>query len=124
MTEGMDAEPTKRRGLIGLLLGSRRFRWSAAAVLLLPMLYVLSSGLTIPVAQRIRVEQFELMKGYPVTRKTNETDQWWLTVYGPLIRICGHRWAKPLLWYWQQFSLHEVPAADINASGTISGKGS
>ncbi len=95
---------------IGVRLFNRRERWTkwtAVAVAITPLLYVLSSGpLTIVAfSTRIRQESVILPDGTTRVGVAGETSlgRWFPIAYAPLLWASEHEWGDPVFWYGELF---------------------
>src|SRR5262245_51428206 len=105
----------KTRGPLTLLLTSRRFRWWAIGfAVVLPLLYVLSSGPMLTLAWRSHLTIIPTTPDGPVEAlATLDQGAWWPTVYAPLWWVSEKSWgAAPLQWYWGLFPIPDESAAD------------
>jgi hypothetical protein len=80
--------------------------WIVAVLIGLPVLYVLSSGPTRTVAFH-RFSDGTSSTGVRVT--SYMADEWWLSLYGPMIWVTQQAWGAPLNWYWERFPLDDMP---------------
>lgn len=78
--------------------------WGVAALALLPVLYVLSSGPTQTVAFRRHVTH-HIDSGRVQARAVTDMGAWWPIVYAPLIWAEDQSWGGPLVWYWKLFPI-------------------
>src|SRR5262249_34253720 len=84
--------------------------WLTIALIVLPVLYIVSSGPARMIACRST-----LPWSYPVVFngsggkirlwKAVEEDHWWRVTYRPLVWVTEQRWGTPLVWYWDLFPI-------------------
>lgn len=90
---------------------NRRERWAkrtAAALVGLSVLYVLSSGPMQCVAFRSRRTHVNELSGPGMMIETIETGFWWPAAYAPLLWASEQSWGDVVNWYWRLFP---IPAA-------------
>lgn len=84
--------------------------WTIVVLVVLPVLYVLSSGPTLMIA-RTRVYNASpsgpaapgIPIGLDVDVVVDTVDDWWSAVYSPLEAAADHPWGELLTWYWDLF---------------------
>ena len=90
--------------------------WLIVATIVLPLLYVASSGPARMIALRsyvVSVPSFAPPSSAPGTPMgldvdlVQTVDSWWITVYAPLDGAAEHAWGEPLHWYWDLFPIRE-----------------
>ncbi len=95
---------------LGVRLFNRRERWlkwTSAALVLTPVLYVLSSGPLTMVAFRTHVtySSATLPDGRTGVQAAAETSvgKWFPIAYAPLFWASEQEWGDPVFWYWELF---------------------
>jgi hypothetical protein len=80
--------------------------WSSIvlAAIVLPMLYVLSSGPMLILAFRHNITTTPDGHGRLIEIDYVAVHVWWPTVYAPLVWASEQSWGEPLHWYWERIA--------------------
>jgi len=99
---------------LGVRLINRRERWTkwtAVALVLAPVLYVLSSGPLTMVSFRtqVAIAPTILPDGSTVVAATGATTfgKWFPIAYAPLFWASEQEWGDPVFWYWELFERND-----------------
>jgi len=86
-----------------------RKRWvkrMALAAVVVPVIYLLSSGPMKTIAWRGHVTHSEITPGGPIiSEMIADPGVWWLRAYAPLWWISEQSWGAPVDWYWHLFPI-------------------
>jgi hypothetical protein len=95
---------------LGVRIFNRRERWAkwtAVVAVVLPLIYLLSSGPMTIVAFRRHVKHQEtvLPDGTTAVTATSETilGTWFYVTYAPLLWASEQSWGDGVFWYWELF---------------------
>lgn len=89
---------------------SKRKVWLIAG-LILPVLYVMSSGPTFSMALSAGQVKYEKVAGTDGTERLAATIEispspWWQVAYAPLVLASGTTWGEPIASYWEYCCEH------------------